>query len=53
LGIDRLVMLFGRLESIRDCMAFPKTQRATDLMTNAPGRVDAKQLNELGIKSSR
>jgi aspartyl-tRNA synthetase len=53
LGIDRLVMLFGRLESIRDCMAFPKTQRATDLMTNAPGRVDAKQLNELGIKTSR
>jgi aspartyl-tRNA synthetase len=53
LGIDRLVMLFGHLESIRDCMAFPKTQRATDLMTNAPGRVDAKQLNELGIKSSR
>jgi aspartyl-tRNA synthetase len=53
LGIDRLVMLFGRLESIRDCMAFPKTQRATDLMTNAPGRVDAKQLNELGITSSR
>jgi aspartyl-tRNA synthetase len=53
LGIDRLVMLFGHLESIRDCMAFPKTQRATDLMTNAPGQVDAKQLNELGIKSSR
>ncbi len=53
LGIDRLVMLFGHLESIRDCMAFPKTQRATDLMTNAPGQVDAKQLNELGIKITR
>jgi aspartyl-tRNA synthetase len=53
LGIDRLVMLFGRLESIRDCIAFPKTQRATDLMTNAPGQVDPKQLNELGIKNSR
>ncbi len=53
LGIDRLVMLFGHLDSIRDCMAFPKTQRATDLMTNAPGQVDAKQLNELGIKITR
>ena len=53
LGIDRLVMLFGRLESIRDCIAFPKTQRATDLMTGAPGTVDAKQLRELGIKINR
>ncbi len=53
LGIDRLVMLFGHLDSIRDCMAFPKTQRATDMMTNAPGQVDAKQLNELGIKINR
>jgi aspartyl-tRNA synthetase len=53
LGIDRLVMLFGHLESIRDGMAFPKTQRATDMMTNAPGQVDAKQLNELGIKIAR
>jgi len=53
LGIDRLVMLFGRLENIRDCIAFPKTQRATDLMTGAPGPVDPKQLRELGIKISR
>jgi aspartyl-tRNA synthetase len=53
LGIDRLVMLFGHLESIRDCIAFPKTQRATDMMTNAPGQVDVKQLNELGIKITR
>ena len=53
LGIDRLVMLFGRLENIRDCIAFPKTQRATDLMTGAPGPVDAKQLRELGIQISR
>ena len=53
LGIDRLVMLFGRLESIRDCIAFPKTQRATDLMTGAPGEVDPKQLRELGLKISR
>jgi aspartyl-tRNA synthetase len=53
LGIDRLVMLFGHLDNIRDCMAFPKTQRATDMMTNAPGQVDAKQLNELGIIITR
>jgi aspartyl-tRNA synthetase len=50
LGIDRWVMLFGGLDNIRDCIAFPKTQRATDLMTEAPGQVDAKQLRELGIK---
>ncbi|HEY4760780.1 MAG TPA: aspartate--tRNA ligase [Thermoguttaceae bacterium] len=50
LGIDRMVMLFAGLDSIRECIAFPKTQRATDLMTNAPGQVDLKQLNELGIK---
>lgn len=53
LGIDRLVMLFGGLESIRDCIAFPKTQRATDLMTGAPGNVALKQLRELGLKISR
>jgi aspartyl-tRNA synthetase len=50
LGLDRWVMLFGGLDNIRDCMAFPKTQKATDLMTEAPGRVDAKQLRELGIQ---
>ncbi len=50
LGIDRWIMLFARLDSIRDCIAFPKTQRATDLMTEAPGAVDPKQLRELGIK---
>jgi aspartyl-tRNA synthetase len=53
LGIDRLVMLFGGLESIRDGIAFPKTQRATDLMTGAPGAVDARQLRELGIQITR
>jgi len=53
LGIDRMVMLFAGLESIRDCIAFPKTQRATDLMTGAPGDVDPKQLRELGIRPNR
>jgi len=53
LGIDRLVMLFGRRENIRDCIAFPKTQRATDPMTGAPSEVDARQLRELGVKIDR
>ena len=53
LGIDRWVMLFAKLDNIRDCIAFPKTQRATDLMTQAPGAVDAKQIKELGIKIDR
>jgi aspartyl-tRNA synthetase len=43
-------MLFGGLDNIRDCIAFPKTQRATDLMTDAPGTVDAKQLRDLGVQ---
>ena len=51
LGIDRMVMLFAGLDNIRDCIAFPKTQRATDLMTGAPGAVDVKQLRELGMKA--
>lgn len=50
LGVDRWVMLFGGLDNIRDCIAFPKTQRAADMMTGAPGEVDTKQLRELGIR---
>ena len=53
LGIDRFVMLFGGKDNIRDCIAFPKTQRASDMMTEAPGGVDLKQLRELGIKLDR
>jgi aspartyl-tRNA synthetase len=53
LGIDRCVMLFGMLDNIRDCIAFPKTQKATDMMTEAPGSVDTKQLQELGIRLAK
>jgi len=53
LGIDRWVMLFAGLENIREVIAFPKTQKATDLMTQAPGEVDKAQLTELHLRTSK
>lgn len=50
LGFDRLAMLYSGLTNIRDCIAFPKTAKGTDLMTGAPGTVDPRQLKELHIR---
>ncbi len=49
LGLDRLAMLLAGQENIREVIAFPKNSRATEPMTEAPTRVETKQLNELGL----
>ncbi|MBM93370.1 MAG: aspartate--tRNA ligase [Legionellales bacterium] len=50
LGLDRLVMLMSQTDSIRDVIAFPKTQSCACLLTRAPAQVDTKQLDELSIR---
>ena len=49
-GLDRFVSLFAGLDSIRDCIAFPKNNQGRDVMLGAPGEIDQKQLDELQIK---
>ncbi len=49
-GIDRLTAILRGLDSIRDTIAFPKTQKGSCMMTDAPSEVDKKQLDELGLR---
>lgn len=51
-GLDRIIMLLAGRQNLRECIAFPKTASASDLMTEAPSEVDGKQLTDLHIKLS-
>ena len=52
-GLDRLVSLFMGLDSIRDCIAFPKNNSGRDVMIDAPSRIELEQLNELGLSINK
>ena len=53
LGVDRILMLLCETASIRDVIAFPKTQKQTDLMLESPSALDFKQMHELHIKTAQ
>ena len=53
MALDRIVMLLRNLSSIRDTIAFPKTQSSSCLLTEAPTEIDLEQLKELAIKTNK